>query len=102
MNFVRAEIDTFYGDFPALFEFDIDSNTGEIKGKYSFIGYTGDFSGSKVGEDGYTVSGIVDSYIGPIEFTIRGSVDHLHIIGNGVTDKHGTFTIRGTLDAEIL
>lgn len=101
MSFVRAEIDTFYGDFPAVFDFTLSENE-EINGQYSFIGYAGAFSGHIVGEDGFEVSGTVDSYIGKIEFTIRGSVDHLHITGNGVTDKHGTFTIRGMLDAEIL
>ena len=101
MNSVRAEIDTFYGDFAAVFDFDL-SEDGKIDGHYSFIGYEGTFKGFLTGEDNFEVAGIVDSYVGTIDFTIRGSVDHLSVRGNGVTGRHGTFTIRGVLDKEIV
>ena len=94
MSRVRADIDTFYGDFPAEFDFEI-SNEGDITGTYAFIGYHGDFKGSMTGEDTFTVSGEIDSYIGKIDFSITGKYDGKIVTGEGVTEKKGRFSVRG-------
>ena len=99
MSRVRADIDTFYGDFPADFEFTITDD--KIEGHYSFIGYIGDFNGSMTGPDTFTVEGIVDSYVGPIDFTITGRYDGKKVSGEGVTTSKGHFTVRGVIIGDV-
>ena len=93
MSHIRADIDTFYGDFPAGFDFTIDGD--RIDGTYSFIGYEGAFHGSMTGEDTFSVGGVVDSYVGPIEFSITGRYDGKKVSGEGITANKGRFTVRG-------
>ncbi|MBO8436813.1 MAG: hypothetical protein IAA97_07545 [Spirochaetes bacterium] len=97
---VRADITTFYGDFPAGFDFTI-SDDGKIEGVYSFIGYEGSFYGSMTGEETFSVGGVVDSYVGSIEFSISGSYDGKIITGEGITANKGHFTVRGVPVGEL-
>ena len=91
MSRIHADIDTFYGEFPAGFEFTI--NGDDITGTYSFIGYEGTFHGVMTGEDTFSVGGVVDSYVGPIEFSISGQYDGKVVTGEGVTANKGHFKI---------
>ena len=93
MSRIHANINTFYGDFPAGFEFTI--NGTDINGNYSFIGYEGSFHGNMTGEDTFSVEGVVDSYVGPIRFTITGMHDGSIVTGEGITENKGHFTVRG-------
>ena len=97
---VRADIDTFYGDFPAGFDFTI-TDDGKIEGVYSFIGYEGAFHGSMTGEETFSVGGVVDSYVGHIEFSITGRYDGEKIIGEGITANKGHFSVRGVPVGEL-
>lgn len=99
MSRVRADIDTFYGDFPADFEFTIENDS--IKGTYSFIGYIGEFHGNVIDDDSFVVEGTVDSYVGPIDFSITGRYDGKKVTGDGVTKNKGKFTVRGVLIGEL-
>lgn len=99
MSRVHANIDTFYGDFPADFEFTISSD--EISGEYSFIGYIGNFHGSMTGPDTFSVSGVVDSYVGKIDFSITGRYDGRNVSGEGVTANKGRFTVRGIIIGDV-
>ena len=100
MSRVRADVDTFYGDFPADFEFNI-SESGDIEGSYSFIGYIGKFRGQMTGEDSFRVEGVIDSYIGTIDFSISGRYDGHRVYGDGTTDHKGKFTVRGILVGDV-
>ncbi len=99
MSRVHAEINTFYGEFPADFEFSIDED--RIEGTYSFIGYEGAFQGMMTGEDTFSVAGTVDSYVGRIDFSIDGHYDGKAVIGEGRTGSKGKFTVRGIPIGEI-
>lgn len=94
MSRVQAEIDTFYGDFIADFDFNI-SDDGRIEGVYHFIGYEGPFSGIMTGEDTFSVSGTIDAYVGKIEFSINGRYDGKTVTGEGTTLTKGKFKVRG-------
>ncbi len=100
MSRVHAEIDTFYGDFPADFEFTI-SDDGRIEGDYSFIGYIGKFHGMMTGEDTFSINGELDSYVGIIEFSISGRYDGKNVLGDGETLSKGKFKVRGLLIGDI-
>ena len=93
MSHICAEIDTFYGDFRAEFDFSIDGES--ISGTYDFIGYHGNFSGMMTGEDSFVVNGVVDSYAGEIDFSITGRYDGRNVTGEGITGNKGRFSVRG-------
>ena len=53
------------------------------------------------GEETFSVGGVVDSYVGSIEFSISGSYDGKIITGEGITANKGHFTVRGVPVGEL-